>query len=333
MNDQNKEDTTQGWNTYWQGAGGGEAFTSGGVSHPGFPAFWATALSEFLAAHADNNVAKDTTGVARILDIATGSGAVIQAFSMLPGAKLENVSCIDVSPAAIDGVKSRFPDVSGVVADASAIPLEAGQFDLITSQFGIEYAGLNAIDEAVRLLAPGGSLLFLLHIQSGALYRECRAAVDALGRAQQSGFIELTRNFFESGFAAVRGADRAPYEAAARAMNPAIQKLEAILAEHGEHVAGDAIVTLLSTVQTIHSRIQHYNPDEALGWLTALEEELPKHEERMASMRNAALDEDALKGVCERLTEQGLTIDRAQASHVEGDELPIAWVLQATRQK
>ncbi len=324
MNNQNKKDTTQGWNTYWRGASDGEAFTSGGLSHPGFPAFWAMALGEFLAANADHD------SDARILDIATGSGAVIEALSLLPGAKLENVSCVDISEAAIDGVKSRFPDISGVVAEANDIPLEAGQFDLITSQFGIEYAGLTAIDEAVRLLAPGGSLLFLMHIQSGALYRECSAAVDALRRTQQSGFIQLTRNFFDAGFAAVRGADRAPYEAAARALNPAIQELEAILAEHGEHVAGDTIVTLHSTVQTIHSRIQHYNPDEAQGWLKTMEEEIPKHEERMASMRDSALDEDAFKGVCEDLTNKGLTIDRAQASYVESDELPIAWVLQAT---
>ena len=330
MNDQNKKDTTKGWDTYWQGASSGEAFISGGFSHPGFPAIWAKALSEFLAAHAENNVANDTTDVAKILDIATGSGAVIQAFSMLPGAKLENISCVDVSQAAIDGVKSRFPGVSGIVADANTIPLEAGRFDLITSQFGIEYAGLNAIDEAVRLLAPGGSLLFLLHIQSGALYRECSASVDALSRAQQSGFIELTRNFFTSGFAAVRGADRGPYNAAAKAMNPAIKELEAILTEHGEHVAGDTIVTLLSTVQTIHSRIQHYDPDEALGWLKTMEEELPKHEERMVSMQDAALDEATFKAVCEGLTDQGLTIDRAQATYVETDELPIAWILQAT---
>ncbi len=322
MNEPLEQDRTQAWNAYWQGASGTDAFASGGLSHPGFPAFWALALGEFLAS--------DAGGEARILDLATGSGAVIEALSLLPGAKLENLSCLDVSKAAIDGVKNRFANITGIVASANDIPLEAGQFNLLTSQFGIEYAGPAAIDEAVRLLAPGGSLLFLMHIRPGSLYRECGAAVEALHRTQQSGFVELTRNFFNSGFAAVRGADRAPYEAAARAMNPAIGELEAILSEHGEHVAGDTVLTLLNTVQTIHQRIGHYDPDEALRWLQSMENEIPLHEQRMASMRDAALDENAFRQICENLSNKGLTIDRAQPSHVEGDELPIAWVLQAS---
>jgi SAM-dependent methyltransferase len=325
MSDQESSSTTNGWNTYWQGIRDSDSASAGGFGHPGFATLWTTAVTEFLAAQGDSN--------ARILDIGTGNGAVLEALGRVSATQFENVSCIDISAAAIDYVKQHFPGVTGIVADAKNIPLEGAQFDLITSQFGIEYAGPDAIDEAVRLLSPGGSLLFLMHIQPGALHNDCAAAMDALRRTRDSRFIELSRDLFETGFAAVGGADRIPYDAAAKTMNPAIRELEAVLTEHGEHVAGDSIVTLHSTVQNMHSRMQHYDPAEVFAWLDLMQSELAKHEARMSSMHEASLDADAFKKTCERLESLGVTIERAQATQVQGEELPLAWLLQATLPK
>ena len=188
---------TEGWNTYWEGASGSQAFASGGVSNPGFAAFWSDALAEFFAARPGS----------KTLDIATGSGAVVESLSLTPGVKLENVSCVDIAKAAVDGVMERFPAVAGIVADANLIPLETREFDLITSQLGIEYAGPGAIDEAVRLLAPGGHMIFLLHFHSGALHQNCLTTIDALRRVRQSNFFVLTEGFLGAGFAAVRGGE------------------------------------------------------------------------------------------------------------------------------
>lgn len=321
QNDQHNAQPTQAWKTYWQGAGDAGAISPDCVRHPAFPKFWSVALGEFIADRPDG----------RLLDIATGGGAVIDYFSHVPNAKLENVSCVDVSKAAIDAVQGQFPDVSCIVADAKSIPLESGRYDLLTSQFGIEYAGLAAIDEASRLLASKGSLLFLMHIRPGELYRECGATIDALRRTKRSGFVQLALDFFDKGFAAVRGADRAPYDSAARRLNPAIRELESIVSEHGEHVAGDMIVHLHTTVQTIHQRIQYYDPDEALSWLRKIDRELAMYEERMVSMHDSTLDEEAFKKVCERLHSQGLIVEQASPLLMNGDELPVAWVLQATK--
>lgn len=321
MNELKNGRPARGWNAYWQGAADARAYTPSEIRHSAFPTFWSTALGEFIVAHPD----------AQILDIGTGSGAVIRYLSRVPEAKLGNVSCVDVAQGAINAVQRQFPDVNGVVADATSIPFETGRFSLITSQFGIEYAGPAAIDEALRLLGAGGSLLFLLHIRPGELYRECEAAIDALQRARQCGFVGLALDYFEKGFAAVRGADRAPYESAARLLNPAIGELEAIMTEHGEHVAGDMISYLHSTVQAMHKRIQHYDPGEALGWLRSMEEELAFHHERMESMRNASMSEDAFKQLCEKFNAEGLMVENAAPLVMKSDELPVAWVLHATR--
>lgn len=321
MNDTDSTDPVQSWNDYWQGAAGPDARKRGGVNHTAFPSFWSQALGEFVTDRPDG----------KVLDIGTGDGVVLAYLEQVPGSKLENASALDVSEHAIAGMQRRFPAVTGVVADAADIPLESGQFDLVTSQFGIDHAGPEAIDEAIRLLAPGGSLLFLMYIRPGELHRECEAAIDALQRVQQSGFVPLARDFFTAGFAAVQGGDRAPYNAAAKKLNPAIQELEAVLGEHGEHVAGDMLVYLHSTVQTMHTRIQHYKPEEVMAWLDAIGRELAQHLQRMTSMRDAALDPDAFDRLCRRLTDSGLTVDNAAPLKLSEDELPVAWVLQASR--
>ncbi|MDH3548730.1 MAG: class I SAM-dependent methyltransferase [Gammaproteobacteria bacterium] len=321
MNHQVNDQPTRGWDTFWQGADDSKVGAAGGLSHPVFPGFWSMALGEFVAANP----------AGKVLDIGTGSGAVIEYLSQAPGANLENATCVDLSAAAINIVQERFPAVGGVVADANNIPLESGQFDLVTSQFGIEYAGATAADEAVRLLSPSGSLLFLIHIRPGELHRECIAAADALRRVTQSNLVPLAVEFFTAGFAAVQGGDREPYDSAARALNPAIKELEAIMTEHGEHVAGDMLIYLHTTLQNMHSRIQHYDPDEVFNWLTTIGKELEEHERRMLSMRDAAMDEEAFKAFCSSLDSKGLGIDKAMPMQVKGEQLPVAWLLQATR--
>ena len=96
-------------------------------------------------------------------------------------------------------------------------------------------------------------------------------------------------------------------------------------------VAGDMLAYLHSTVQTMHTRIQHYKPEEVLAWLEAVERELAQHLHRMISMHNAALDPDAFEALCKRLADSGLSIDNAAPLKMSEDELPVAWVLQASR--
>ena len=310
-----------GWDTYWEGTRDAEAYASGGVSHPVVASFWDKALRNLLV----------TPEGGKILDIATGSGAVVERLVQQPGAENCEVTCVDISAAAIDVVRNRFPNVVGIVADARSIPLGSGQYDLVTSQFGIEYAGLAAFDEANRLLAPGGSLVLMMHIQPGVIFDECATALDAIGRTRKSNFVMYAKRFFEAGFAAVRGADRAPYDQAALQFNPAIQEIESVLSEHGEHVAGDTIARLYSDVQQIHSRIQYYEPKDVLGWLRTMDIELSEYEERMASMCDAAANNETFEKICENLRGQGLDIVAGEPLVTPDAELPIAWILHAFR--
>ena len=321
MNKSNDSPPTRGWDTYWQGARNSGAYAADGVTHPAVATFWDAALTEVLSNGRSS----------KILDIATGSGAVVGRLTQSASHGNHEVTCVDISTAAIESVLGRFPGVIGLVADANSIPLDDSAFDLVTSQFGIEYAGPAALSEATRLLAPGGTLILMMHVRPGVIHRECAAALDAVQRTRKSMFVPRALTFLEAGFAAVRGADRSSYENAALALNPAIEELESILSEHGEHVAGDTIVRLYSDVQEIHSGIQHYDPDEVLGWLRTMDMELAEYERRMQSMCDSATDADQFAEICERIRRQGLDIDSSEPLMISDNTLPIGWILRATR--
>jgi len=172
--------------------------------------------------------------------------------------------------------------------------------------------------------------MFLVHIHSGALHRECLAAMDALHQVRQANFFQLAENFLETGFAAVRGADRAPYDSAAKQLNPVIRQLESIMSQHGENVANGLIDYLYSTVQDIHGRIQYYDPEEVLSWLRTANAESSKYLERMESINRSALTTATIEELRMALINKGLAPSPAEPLLFEGSPLPFAWALQAS---
>jgi ubiquinone/menaquinone biosynthesis C-methylase UbiE len=323
MTDHNSQalPTGESWETYWRGAFCGAAFTSGGITHPTIQSFWDEI---FRTARAKNNTPK-------IIDIASGNGPVVDSAMRAFGGRLPDFTCLDISASAIRILEQRFPTVHTIVADARQIPLQSAGFDIVTSQFGSEYAGLEAMDEVARLVAPGGQLALLLHNRSGSLYRECAASLDAIERIQQAEFVPYAIDMFEKGFTACRGADRTEYDAAAKRLAPAVRELESIMTQHGRHVAGDLVTRLYDDVGTMHEHIQRYEPSEVLNWLNRMQVELQAFAGRMASMCDAAIGSKTFDRICEGLRRQAFTTVRAEALAEPDQPLPLAWALVAIR--
>jgi len=319
-NRSNTSQASKSWDLYWQGTGDVDAFTSGGVSHPAIRAFW----DDFF--HTSNlNYEKP-----EIIDIASGNGAVVESALAVFDKGLA-ITSLDVSASAIKNIHNRFPMVEGIVSDACSIPRESGSYDIVTSQFGVEYAGHDAVLEAARLVADGGRLALLLHSESGSIHRECLQSLEAIERIQAAQFIPFAIEMFDAGFRAVRGEERSAYETAANNLAPAINELEEIMKQYGQHVAGDTISSLYNDVGQIHNRIQHYNPEDVLNWLKRMNIELGAYAKRMSSMSQAAIDSSSFNQTKVKLTDRGFSIELAEELVVPEHELPMAWALIARR--
>lgn len=317
----NTSQVSDSWGTYWQGTGDVSAFTSGGAAHPAIRAFW----EKFF------NDVKQSYKNPEIIDIASGNGAVVEFALAVFNDNQNEITSLDISAAAIDNIHNRFPTVKGIISDACSIPMETGSFNIVTSQFGVEYAGHDAIFEAARLVADGGLLALLLHADSGSIHQECLQSLNAIERLQASQFIPSAIEMFDAGFRAVRGADRSAYDKAGNKLAPAIDELEAIMKQYGQHVAGDTITSLYNKVGQIHQRIQHYEPDDVLNWLKRMDEELNAYAERMSSMIQSAINSSSFKQIKVDLQDQGFSIESAETLIVPDHELPMAWVLIAKK--
>lgn len=311
------------WNTYWQGTGDVGAFSSGGVNHPAIDEFWRGYFSSL------GSTAKAKKR--RMVDLATGNGAVVELVLAQSSLADMEITCVDISAAAIDNVVSRFPAVTGLVADAQSIPLDDAGFDLATSQFGIEYAGLHAVLEAARLVTAGGSLAMVLHIEDGVVHRECAANLNAVRELQAAKFVSLALDFFRAGFAAVRGADRRAYDDAGRALAPAIETAENILRRYGKDIAGETIFRLYNDVGNIHSQLIQYAPEDVLGWLEKMDNELIEYAERMSSMIASATSVVEFESLCDRLVHSGFDVSLREPLLPKDSETPVAWALVATK--
>lgn len=324
MRNSDKSKVADSWDTYWQGTGDIGAFSSGGVSHPAIDAFWTEEFAAIFSAAAGMQLS--------VADIATGNGAIIERLFAAGDEPRPMLTCIDISAAAIDNVTQRFPDVVGVVADAKSIPLEDAGFDLVCSQFGVEYAGLEAVHEAARLVAEDGVIAMLMHIEHGVVHQECAANHAAVTALQEADFVPLAIDFFKAGFAAVRGADRAPYDEAGRRFSGTIQAVESILQQFGKDVAGETIFRLYNDIGNIHSQLPKYDPSDVIPWLEKMQGELVEYAERMSSMIDSATSERQFTTLCDELSANGFVFTHREPLLPAGTSTPVAWALLGKRQ-
>jgi len=320
-NDPQPLSVIESWDSYWQETRTSGSYAGGGSSHPLVTSFW----THFFL------IAKDRNKSLKIIDVGSGNGAVVECANKVFAGKLPEFTCLDVSESAIRLLEERFPSVHGVVADATSIPLDPASFDIATSLFGVEYAGLDALAELTRLIASGGELALVLHHRGGSIYEKCKASLDATRQMQAAAFIPKCIAMFKAGFAAQQGGDRAEYDAAGKQLAPAIKATEEILARYDGDVADGTILRLYRDVRTMHDRMRHYEESDVVGWLTTLQEETEAYAGRMASMLDVAVDDTRFQQVCTDLTEQGFEILRAEPLASSDDKPPLAWVLIAQK--
>ena len=105
---------------------------------------------EYVAVHHRLSVREND----RLLDVACGSGLAIEL------ARVRGASCagIDASPRLVAVAQDRNPGCDIQVGDMQDLPWDSESFDVVTSFRGIWGTTPTAVDEAHRVLVPGGRL-------------------------------------------------------------------------------------------------------------------------------------------------------------------------------
>lgn len=321
---------SQSWSRYW----------SSGVLHscPGsFRGNYDGAIAEFW-----KDAFAALTSAQRVLDVASGNGALPRLLFGLDGGndcgcRVDAIDLATLAPTWLgelnDAQRSRLHLHSGVLAER--LPFSDATFDLVVSQYGIEYADLTAaLAEAARVLRPQGGLRLLIHHREALPVR--KGAVEARlldGLLAAGGLIDAAHCMLpwlalaanDWGRAQLQG--NAAANADRAAFNTVQQRIAADIAKAGNdadilHEARDQIQKLFAIAQA--QGIEHANAACAQLRLAYAEHQLRAHE-----LVTHALDVDRMKALMRELDGLGFTIVTAQPlsyqSHLMG------WALRADR--
>ena len=303
--------TPEGWSDYWEKDGaGGEVFVNArGEAHPALAEFWQAAFA-------------DVTAGSRIIDIASGAGSV---FAHLPDGHDCRLAAADISDVALESLSQRFPDVQTLVCSADDIPLDDASFDMVVTQFGVEYAGVAAFDEAARLVAPGGRFVGLCHYRDGYIDSDNRAQLDEARIVRERGFIDAAIVLAKAAF--TRDAAR---------LKKAQDKFVAVATPVGEgmqrHRKG-IHTHLFQGFRRLYENRRQYELADITGWLDAMRGELDKTIDRLERMRAAALAAEDVQQIRQLFEARGLEDVHCTPFETPGNQLPVAWELAAKKEE
>jgi SAM-dependent methyltransferase len=303
------------WQEFWSGAGTGgahEVCTGAGEALDGF---WRDRFGAAFQA-----------GAASLIELACGAAPLARRAADMSETPLRLV-CADISEAAIASLKDEFPAAEAVVADAADPGFDPQSFDLVVSQFGLEYAGEGAFAAAARLVAPGGRLIVVAHLADGAVAKECAANRDILDV-----FLKLD----PLGLAAILIAEEAAldektFKTREGEIVAAFRGIEAALAEAPPGGGAAFVRRVMPDLAQLYNRRRAFAPEDAQAWLAGQKEAAEGYAARMAAMVGAALDEAAAGRLREALESEGLRIKTCAPISLKPGGEPAAWHIEAER--
>ncbi len=271
--------------------------------------------------------------VSRCIDLAAGSGAVAMLASEVAGQNLSSVQfdlhCLDYSPAACAALADQIPLAHVAVGLCQSPPFPPRSFDIVVSQFGIEYGGVDAFGVAAKLLNDGGVFRAICHKQSGGIFTECatnaKVAEDILG----TGVLGAAK-------AAVAAIEyRAPGQAGVapvavrQSLAQAVQRLEGVVTQYGAHAAGGLAAKLYGDLGRMFRAIDTFAKDDVIAWCDRFDQETRSYQDRMNAMVNAALSDKDLESICTLIADAGAEVIDHETGPVRDQDEVIGWRITA----
>jgi SAM-dependent methyltransferase len=250
---------------------------------------------------------------ARVLDLGTGSGAVLKRLKAArPDLALTGVDSSPRLPRPPKGISLR----TGVAMEA--LPFRSGEFDGVVSQFGFEYGETATISlEAARVAKPNAPILLMVHRRDGAIVEHNLRRLEALSWIlDQSEYLKKAR-------ALVRAR-----RSIALPTPVLFQSAPAEMTQRfpGQTVGAEFLTAVYQTLQ-----LGLGGPVEAaLDTLDALESNARNEISRIESLDQAARGKQEIEQLIEELTNAGFSMQPAE-SISERSGRPIAWRIAGNR--
>lgn len=247
---------------------------------------------------------------ARLLDLATGDGAVLAKIAATrPDLKLIGIDASPRLPPAPKGTVLK----SGVSMER--LPFPQARFDAVTSQFGFEYGETRlSAQEAGRVLKPGGALLFIVHHSDGPILAHNLPRLEPLRWVlSPGGYLEKAQQFLR--VRRVASVPTPPFFA----QGPH----EAQRLFPSQSVAAELISAIFQTLELGRNA----PAQEAIAVLKALEGKARNEVARIESLARAVCDTARIADILQQLGDAGLKTDPPVTLCEPGFAQPFAWLI------
>ena len=298
----------------------------GATSRPPLAGHWLG----WLAAHVGSG--------ARVLDLGTGNGALprwlLQACPGLP-LQCDGVDVVPLQPAWL----ATLPPVqqaqvhfhAGV--SAAQLPFAAGGYDLVLSQYGMEYAGWpQALPEALRMLAPGGRLALVLHHAASRPARLAREEIDHAHWLLHSGWLPAATQMAQA--LSLLGSEsgrltlaREPHWAAVRQRFDQFQ--QDLRERSDDSLCPDLLIDAQHWCTQAFRRSAEQGAAAGEAAMAQVGGMVQDAEARLQDLLAHVLDEAQFQALCQAVARAGLATHEARTLHDDGHLM--GWWLSAQR--
>lgn len=297
------------WSEYWKNEGiNDEVFVNQeGKKHQALAEFWQQQLQEL-------------GGTGKLIDLASGAGSV---FADVAFAHEFDLHAADISSEALERLESRLPGVTTHVCSADSLPLESHSFDLVVSQFGIEYAGIHAFTEAARIVKPSGSMIILCHIHDGYIDRRNRTSLEGAKLVHKIEFIAKAKAVTEANF----GQDESEVK---RTLDDFIA-VEPTLSGFVRANPQGVHAHLYNGFKQLFLKRNAYQLTDIIDWLDSMQSEVDNSILRLEEMCRVASTEKTMHEIADNLSVANMLEVQYSPFILPHHSLPVAWKLTATK--
>lgn len=278
------------WERFWAGSGATQDLAA--IQLPALESLWATLLAG-LSFEEPNLIA---------VELASGSGSVSKYLMKHPLLESATKVALDASLSAL--MKTQF-DECPVAGSLDHLPFADCSIQLLTSQFGVEYAGLASIESAIECVAPNGYFVFVMHIKDGAISAECGSNLMAIERFLETGFIEAAKTLLDSLWGNTPEGEQ--WENVKR-FKRAVSATEAILLQLPDGQGRDTSLQTYNAIADIVEEPRSFDPGVMGKWFLEAESELLSYCSRMRQMRSVALSRQGFSALVDKAIAKGFHI-------------------------
>ncbi len=310
------EENTAHWDQFWQQ---GETTCCDDAHSPGHAQAIAKAwTSLFESAPAGSTV----------LDLCTGNGSVLAI-----AAAVSNIE----SGLGVDSARtspSLEPGFEFLRASVTDLPLDDRRFDIVTSQFGIEYTPIEtSMAEVARVLKPSGRSVFVVHAADGVTAEGARRQLDDLAELlDERQPFPAAREALDKVVTLERAGS--PPDSAARADAEAAYGrfyagLEWLGSAWQGRPAGDVFRNTGALLQHTFQHREAFPLATLLGKVEETEASVGFHRDRLRALVAAARDRRGMEALADIATGLGLKNPALDAIEVDGQM--VAWRFTAEK--